>query len=254
MRKKGQTTLFIILGIVIVMIVALFFYLRSQLIIGPVNVEDLRSEMENVKEYVSECVEEISEEPIIMIGKQGGYLNPTSYRMYNDSRVSYLCYNIKNKDTCYNKMLQLKDIEEQLTQKIQYDIKKCNVRKFQSSLKGYNVLATKEPKVDVVIGKESVVVEVDYPIILRSKKTETEVKIDKFVANLKYPLGELYEVSQTIIDTETQFGDFDPLIYMLAKKGLYKVYKHRPYPDKIYILKTDDNEYIFQFFVQGEPS
>ena len=66
------------------------------------------------------------------------------------------------------------------------------------------------------------------------------------------PLGDLYEVSQDILDYESQFGDFDQLIYMLSKKGDYFIYKKRPYPDKLYIINDKERKLTFQFFVQGE--
>jgi len=39
---------------------------------------------------------------------------------------------------------------------------------------------------------------------------------------------------------------------MLGHRGQFVIDKKRPYPDKLYILKSKDSDYVFQFFVQGE--
>ena len=102
------------------------------------------------------------------------------------------------------------------------------------------------------IGSDVVSVVMKQP--LRLVKGDVVVDEDEFVESFKYPLGRLYDVSQTVVDTEASVGEFDQLGYMLAHKGQYVIDKKRPYPDKLYVLQTKDSGYVFQFFVEGEPT
>lgn len=251
MKKRAQVTVFIILGIVILAAIALFFYARTRIFFGAATPERLENELELIKKQVEDCIQEISPEYIERIGLQGGYLitPPGTYRLYNNYSVSYLCYNQPGKPTCINRMLLLKDMEEDLSKHINSGLDRCiNIYEFKKY--GYDVKTGTRNTV-VKIGKETVMVSLNYPITIR--KDTVEVSKSEFSAIFNYPLGRLYDVSLDIIDGETEFGEFDQLIYMLAKRGQYIIDKQRPYPDKIYILKTKDSPYIFQFFIEGEP-
>lgn len=255
MQKRGQVTLFIILGVVIVILAALYFFVAKPYVL-PVSQEDLNKEMRNVEEDVLNCLFEVSEEPFNRIGLQGGYLaTPTgSYRLYNDSRISYLCYDIPGEATCYNRMLLIQSMEKELEEAIKDTLPTClNVHKF-SQLKPYTVSTPKQPNIDVSIRRFDSLVTLDYPIRLTSKKSATSVEKSEFEAVLTIPLGRLYEVSQEIVNQEAQYGTFETLYYMLSKKGEIKIYLKKPYPDKIYQLKHQNSEYVFQFAIEDEPS
>jgi len=251
MKKRAQVTVFIILGIIILAAIALLFYARSRIFFGTPTPERLEIELDLIKKQVEDCIQEISPEYIERIGLQGGYLitHPGTYRLYNNYPVSYLCYNQPGKPTCTNRMLLLKDMEEDLSKHINSGLARCiNLQEFKKY--GYDI-QTGTRKVTVEIGKENVIVSLNYPITI--KKDTVEVSVSEFSAIFNYPLGRLYDVSLDIIDGETEFGEFDQLIYMLAKRGQYVIDKQRPYPDKLYISKTKDSPYIFQFFIEGEP-
>ena len=109
-----------------------------------------------------------------------------------------------------------------------------------------------QQEVVTAIGPSSIVVTLKMPLTI--SKEDIVIKRDSFSETFDYPLGRLYEVSQTIVDYESQYGEFEQLSYMLAHKGEYVIDKKKPYPDKVYILKTKDSPYIFQFMIQGEPT
>jgi len=252
MKKRGQVTLFIILGILIVAAVVLVLYLRGQLFFGPVTPDNLNTKMIPIKEHIIKCLQEVSPQYIEQIGLQGGYLaTPTdTYRMWDNETVSYLCYNIKKHPICYNRMLTKAHMEQELENSLELGLAQCiDISKFEG--KGYDIVYGKR-KSTVEIGNDKVIVTVKMPITI--KKDDVSITEDEFTANFNYPLGRLYNVAQDIVDVETQYGEFDQLTYMLMKKGQYIINKQRPYPDKLYILKTKDNPYIFQFFIEGEST
>lgn len=253
--KKGQVTLFVILGIAIVALTILVLYLKTNLFLFNPTVEDLNDQMDSIQEHVTECLFNIGDEPIRRIGLQGGYLSTPdgTYRMHNDASISYLCFNIQGKPQCMNRMLLKSNMEKQLEENIDFMLKSCLDVKGFKRFGSFDIMAS-DWESDVDIRNNDVVVKLDYPITLKSKKSNTQVSVNEFYRKFNYPLGYLYDTSQRIIETETIYGEFDQLIYMLHEKGKIRIEKKRPYPDKIYIMNMRDSDYIFQFAIQGEIS
>ena len=84
MQKKSQVTAFIILGILIVLVLTIIFYL-FKLRITPQT--DKQSEydfsnLESIKTYVEDCIKIKGNEILPLLGKQGGDLNPDRYLRY----------------------------------------------------------------------------------------------------------------------------------------------------------------------------
>ncbi|MBI5133643.1 MAG: hypothetical protein HZA83_02925 [Thaumarchaeota archaeon] len=148
-----------------------------------------------------------------------------------------------------NRMLTKEHMEDELKNAIKNDLNTClNLGKFK---KGFE-MTTGNSDINVDIREDVTVVTLNMPVTVR--KDEISYREDKFEGGIKVPLGRLFEAALDIVDVETEFGEFEQLSYMLAHKGEYVIEKKRPYPDKLYILKTKDSGYIFQFFIQDEPS
>ena len=109
-----------------------------------------------------------------------------------------------------------------------------------------------ERNIDISIGLDRVIVDLNQP--LRLTKGDEVIEQSIFTESFSYPLGRLYDVSQDIVNAEATLGSFDQLPYILAHKGTYIIDKKKPYPDILYILTTKDSPYIFQFFIEGEPT
>ncbi len=256
MEKRGQVTIFVILGIVIVILAFLLLYSRTNIFLLNPSVGDLNSELDDINEHVLKCIGKVSDQPIRQIGLQGGYLStpPDTFRLYNDTTISYLCYTMTGTPRCINRMLTRSDMERQLNAAIDFSLQTCiDVQSFKK-FGSFEIITPKKWTVETSIGSEMVIVKVTYPIRLRSTKSSAEVSAQEFTQTFEYPLGYLYDASQNILDYETEFGEFDQMIYMLAKRGEVRIEKKKPYPDKLYILSKYDSDYVFQFFVQGEST
>ncbi len=256
-KKRGQVTLFVILGIVIVAIILLVVFLREPIAQAVASEANLQTEMKGVTGSIEKCLKKSADGPIKKIAWQGGYLGPTSgtYRLWNDTTVSYLCYNMKGKQTCINRLLTVKVVEKQLEKAIEEKLKTCVDIQPRGTFAKYDVITKKDFNVTVQVLLDAVRVNLDYPVTLQSKKTRSNVlSKQKFTSTLSYPLGDLLNVVYSIIDAETTNGYFDQLSYMLASQSKYTIYVNKPYPDKIYRLKLRENDFTFQFAVEGEPS
>ena len=252
MEKRGQITIFVILGIVIVAVIVLLFAFRKD-IIPTSSQTGINSEMKAAKQIITDCLEKSSQAPVEKIGMQGGYLSPAPYtfRLWNDTQISYLCFNQAEKNTCTNRLLTVRKMEEQLSAAIEEGLKACVDL---TDIKGVDIIAQKDFDVTTRVLPYQVLVDLDYPITVKSKVSDAKATEKKFSYIMDAPLGDLYNVAQDILDLETDIGMFDQLTYMLVKLGKYTIYVVKPYPDKIYVLKLRENPYRFQFAVQSEPS
>lgn len=71
MQKKGQVTIFLITGLVILLIIGMVYYIRYYVISTESIVRPL--EVENVKTFVKGCLEETTLEGLVYLGEHGGY-------------------------------------------------------------------------------------------------------------------------------------------------------------------------------------
>lgn len=260
MGKRGQVTVFVIVGIVIVALILLFLFLRTRVQIGPITIDNLEDQLEPIREHIEECMLERAELDIIRMGEQGGFLTTPigTFREYQGKQVSYLCYNIKDQPFCRSRVLTLKMMEEELTESIKQIAITClRVEQFRKS--GIT-LDKGELDINVDIGEDTVVVEATLPVKLI--KDDLQAEMTTYSVSLDYPLGRLYEAMRDIVNSEAVVGNFDAVPYVLQKTQLHnKPYiiscPHGPYPDKHCMLKikdvpSEESEYIFQFFIQGE--
>lgn len=252
--KRGQVTIFIVLGIVILAIIILFLFIRARVYFGPATTERLQEEFPMIREHVEDCLKQTTGEFVLLIAKQGGYLNPSenTFRYYNGDKISYLCYNIPKKQVCSNRILMLVDMEKDLSKAVKQELGNClNLESFKKS--GYD-LTYGESDLIVKIGTDRITSYLTLPITIT--KGSASAKESEFKASVDYPLGKLYNIAQDILDLETTVGDFETSTYTYRKTqntGIpYIIQKLQPYPDKLYILRIKDNSLIFQFMVQGE--
>ena len=82
-KKKGQITIFIILGIIIVISMGLLFAANIKSEFSPILYDS------KVKEYVTSCLEQYTNDGLELIGKQGGKLNSDEGISYEGYKVPY---------------------------------------------------------------------------------------------------------------------------------------------------------------------
>ena len=248
-NKRGQATGFVIMGIVILAVIILLLFLRGQFFFGPAE-KTLDSRMSAVRDHYVGCLNEIVPDLLNKIGLQGGHLRTPegTFRLREDIPISYLCYDVPEKPQCANRMLTRNMMEDELQEAIKQELATCiDVKKFSRGVD----ISVGSLDVDVNVGDDATIVNLNQKITL--KRGDNTLIENQFSRDFEVPLGRLYEVSQDIIDIETTYGEFEQLVYMLAHKGEYIIDKKRPYPDKLYVLKTKNSEYVFQFFIQDEP-
>ena len=123
MKKRGQVTVFVIAGIIILLVFLLFFYIiKINTIFTPEVV--VPQEIAPLKSYVEDCINNIGEDAIIRLGMQSGYveipediaMNPRAYiSVGGPIKLPYWYLNgVDTSPTLVNMQSQISDFQMRL--------------------------------------------------------------------------------------------------------------------------------------------
>lgn len=250
--RRGQVTIFIIIGILLVSSVLLFFLSRAGFIpqLGGGKPET------SVNAFLNTCLEDKIDETIELISLQGGHVrNPlnktftfTDEGIAND--ISYLCYN-QGVGFCINQVLILHNhLENEIKNYIKEDIKDCFIDMKESfKRQNFEVSGPGLKSFEVELKPKKVVVQTDSEITLTKSGEASTHKNFKVIVPTR--LYELTNVVQEIVNKEATRCDFNHFGYM----GLYKEFiiekKSLPDSTKVYRIEYKDTGEKFRFAVRG---
>ncbi len=241
-NKKGQVTIFIIIGILIVAGVVLFFTLREDTIES--NTEQVPSEAQSIQTYIQNCLEESVEESIFYISERGGYFEIPSNLESDVFEAPY--YIKKGKVT----MITKPEMESELSKAIKDNLNKCIAGFYE--FEEYEIREG-EISVSSSIKDELISIEVSYPLkIIRGDFVHN---LKKFKTEKKVRLGMIYEaISQYIQEQEeipegfciscylSVSEDYDFVTDILDTSEDSKIFLVTDYNTQI-----NDNELIYSF-------
>ena len=219
MGKKGQVTLFIMLGILIVAVVLIFF-----LWVGPKYVYTPSTGLN-----FDSCIKNSVGTSIKKLGTTGGFIQPQFSKMYLGEQIPYFCYTSEYYKTCSIQVPFLKQqFEKELNKDLTTEINDC----YQNSLselrsQGYSVSSGKL-NYNISINPGIIQVLINAPTSVSSSS------FSKFNVQVNSPIYEMLMISTSILQFETQYGDSDTDSLMLL------------YPNYIIEkLKLDDGTKIY---------
>ena len=239
MKKRGQVTIFIIIGIVIVVIGILIYLFYPQ-------IESLlKPSSKNPAAFLQTCLEDKIEETVEILSLQGGSINPEHYYLYNNEKLEYLCYTNEFYRTCVVQQPMLKaHIESEIKSEIMGDVDACFLDlKDSFERAGYDVSLT-GGNTTVELLPEEITTTLTHELVLTKKDTE---KYESFKISLDNNLYKLVMITTSIIDWESKYGDVDTTTYMNYYHGLIVEKWNQQDGSTIYILTDKNTENKFQF-------
>ena len=84
-KKRGQLAIFVIVALVIVFAVVFFLLLRRGVKL------DIEEEF-NPQSFVRTCTKQSIQQALEIVMPQGGVIEPSNYKLYNNNKVEYICY------------------------------------------------------------------------------------------------------------------------------------------------------------------
>ena len=213
--KRGQVTIFIIAGIVIVAGVALFFLFRSGIIPGTGGSEEINSES-----FLETCLEPSLRNAIETISLRGGKAEPELYREFEftedgvSRNVAYLCYTNNYYVPCINQNpILISSLKLEIKNYVDEDVRNCFANLKRSLGKQGYVVEGELRDFDVGLspGKAGIAIDAS----LKYSKSEEERNYEEFEISIPSKFYDLAIVAQEIVSQEARFCYFEYLGFML---------------------------------------
>ncbi|MFH0798304.1 MAG: hypothetical protein V1906_02735 [Candidatus Woesearchaeota archaeon] len=246
--KKGQVTLFVILGIVVLAVVGLGIYFRESLIQQTTEAQQaekalVQPEVQQIYDHVFYCMDKTAKESMTLIGLQGGYYQPPENSIPIEGEGISIAIGYDRGDS---KLPSLEGIRAEMETYVNAMLPECvDLSQFE----GFTFTQSR-PIAKIEILDYSVKFEVSYPIT--AKKAETTYSLDK-PSKISYlvRLKRIHEVSQKIINKEINDPSTIDVNYMLDL-GIDIDVLPVEEGQVVYLLtddesKLDDMPYVFMF-------
>jgi uncharacterized protein (UPF0333 family) len=248
--KKGQVTLFIILGIILVATIILVFYFY-----GKINFTSNPSN--NPREYMINCMEDSAREAEEIILKNNGYpqLNIDNYIHYNKERVPYQCTVSEFYTPCIPQEPGFFSYVSRLMEnKVAKDTESCLqvlLKDFED--RGYSVqvdpgnttLKIQKEFVNIIFGKR-----------IYATKAEESIQISNIETTYSTRLYDLLKLVQTIVNYESTICEFNKMNWMRYDNSIAIFTTRTSDQTKIYTLRErlTDREIKFAIKTCVQPA
>lgn len=213
MKKRGQLTIIIIIAAIIVALAVLAYFFWPKITSVFMNEQQassfLSSQAEPLRQSVSDCVEQVSQEGFTDLGLNAGYYDSTSLQNldYLDTYFVVVAYKDANKARI-NKLPSMAQISQQFS----LYLEKEGNQKIDACLgnfAGFRRVMDIEPgtrTITPVIYDDSISIQVDWPMKISKSLVSKKVSqtINQKPAQLLIPLGNLHQVASDIVDCDIQ--------------------------------------------------
>ncbi len=251
MNKRGQITIFIILGVVIIAAIAVFLIFGADIgerigISGETNPEG----------FLDSCLKDKVKQGIEIISMQGGSVSNSLNKsiLLKDEKsptdISYLCYNQNDYLPCVNQEPMLfQHLEDEIKNYISDEVTNCfNDLGTSLGRRGYSV--QKELRsFEVKLQSKRVVIETDSEITL-TKAGETS-KQEDFTIFVGSRLYEIAGVVNKIVNDEAIACNFNYVFFMMNNPE-FNIHRF-PTADstEIYVIRHEDTNERFNLAIRG---
>lgn len=221
--KKGQVTIFVVLGIMVLLIVGFFIYMNFQQKKG-IEFErtTVSEQFKPVQLFVEDCINSVATEAIENLGKHGGYIDPLD--IYLSGRLFYFneeeptesdlmfmnrdqekaiaywlySYDMAGCDNCLimSQMPYLDEIERQISIYVSENIDYCLNDMNAFIDQGYNITLPDLMLVTTLIRDDDVLIRAKYPINITYKGSSSI--IENYETTVDIPLLKYYEMAANI--------------------------------------------------------
>jgi len=242
--KRSQVTIFIILAMLIVVVIAILFLLIKK---PDLQIEDV----ENPQAYIESCTRELVEEAIRILSEQGGDINPKGSTMFRGRNITYLCYNANYYQPCImQRPMLIEHIEQEITNYISPKVDNCfHALKGRLEAKNYEIKMEDSMNLQTKLQTNKVLVNINRNF--KMTKRDSTRSFNNFKMSLVHPLYELSKTAMEIANQEARFCNFDILGYMIFYPE-YDLDKFRPGEgDVIYQIRHMQTNQRFVFAIRS---
>lgn len=208
MQKGGQITVFLLVGIIILVLAVTTFYLISY-----VQKERVQQERDlplvipykaQISAFVESCLRETAIPGLFLLGRQGGRIYPERDNILTTTEDTISLAYLNGE-----RVREKEDMEQDMNKFIEDFIETCTADFTSFQALGINI-KSEEPEVTTTIFPEDIRVTLHYPLKIISG--EDSFTIQDFEARLPVRLGKILSIEEEIITEHQQ----NPFLYDLS--------------------------------------
>ncbi len=208
LNKKAQVTIYIIIAIIFIAVIVFLVSLRKK----PIIEKHIESDPSF---YIEKCVKDSVLEAIDIMLPQGGYVNPTNYKLYEGNKAAYLCYNKNYYQTCINQVpLYIQHLEKEIEDDIRPKTDICFYSLKQDfGKRNYDVAVGDSMNIEVELAPKVVKVKIARDLTLNKGGETREFK--EFKTKFSSPLYDLANIAREIVNQEAKYCNFEYIGYSM---------------------------------------
>jgi hypothetical protein len=242
-NRKGQVTIFIIIGVLIFVAILLVFYFTG-------SISFTKSNIQNPEAYLESCMINSAKEAENLIFNSNGYPQlESNYILYNTEKVPYLCISSEFYNPCIpQEPAFFSYINKIIENKVARDTQIC-VDNLVSELenKGYEVQINSE-NTTVEIRKDFVNVQLGKTVYFSNGEDSRQIQNLQFSYGTK--LYDMIKLVQTIVNSETSTCDFDKEAWMRMDNSIIIFKDSTSDQTEVYTLKERLTEREIKFAIK----
>ncbi len=228
MAKKGQITIFIIIGLLLLVGIGIYLYVTSQAAIAPLEAQEavvskIPTEMQPLRNYVQDCLKITAKEALKKLGERGGYIEPrqgynpieptegraVQFAPDSELKIPYW-WHLSSKNNCVgncefsSERPSLENIKTQMDRYIKDKLPNCLGEFANFKEQQYNIVPTGEIEPDTQMTSATVIVMLTYPLEITRGEERFEIK--DYVTELPVSFYEIYSLATNITNIEAQYS------------------------------------------------
>src|SRR3989338_3873817 len=214
-QKRGQITLFVILGIIALLMTSIgFWFYEQRMTVQQRNIPD---DIQQVVTFVENCLQEYGTRAVRILGQQGGYIqlprkidqNPWAYiEKLPDSGIKEPFWYYEG-ENLYPENLQV--MEKQINDYIDTNLHNC-IRNFSAFTEQFEIkeianeqaTAINKIKTTTELTNNDVVIKLSYPLQIKNKGVASTTEFSEFIVHVPAKVKKAYELAVQIMDKENQ--------------------------------------------------
>ena len=214
MKKRGQITIFIIIGIVLLLSAALVTYFYQKRVAAPIKrIVSVPEEVQQIYDYVASCTDQIGKDGLIIMGIQGGYINlPPIIDRNPNAHVNADPAGFAKTPMWYfegeDRTPTLEFMQRELALYVKQNLPDC-VKNFQAFKDRFDITPTGELIPIVTFTDNEVIIEVKWPLDI--KVQERLIQMPGFVSTFPLQYKNMWELATKTLEKENKDGWFENL-------------------------------------------
>ncbi len=213
-QKRGQITVFIIIGLILLLSVATIIYFTQKRVTAPIKrVVAVPEEVQQIYDYVATCTDQIGKDGLILMGTQGGHINVPPIIAKNPyAHIKADPMGIAKTPLWYyegeDRTPQLEYMQRELAFYVKQNLPDC-VENFQAFKDRFDITPTSDIIPVVTFTDDEVIIEIRWQLDI--KVQDKLIQLREFITSYPLKLKAIWALAAKTMQAENKQAWFENL-------------------------------------------